>query len=62
MPSKNAFTLAELLVVTAILAIVSVTAFLTVEKLSDAAIADSVKNKALASFSDLDRAVRDGKI
>lgn len=60
--SKNAFTLAEILVAVTIVAIVSATAFMTVEKLSNAAVADSVRSKTLSTISDLDRAVRDGKI
>lgn len=62
MLSAKAFTLAELLVATTILAIMSAVTVFTVGNLSGVALVESVRNKTLSSVADLDRAVRDGTL
>lgn len=62
MLSRKAFTLAEFIIATAVLAILSAMTAFTVSKISDKAVAESVSAKTLSSVADLDRAVRDGTL
>ncbi|MFB0964699.1 MAG: prepilin-type N-terminal cleavage/methylation domain-containing protein [Patescibacteria group bacterium] len=62
MLSRKAFTLAEFMIVTVVLAILSSMTVFTVSKISDRAIADSVSAKTLSTLANLDRAVRDGTL
>jgi prepilin-type N-terminal cleavage/methylation domain-containing protein len=63
MPSfRRAFTLAEILVAVAILAIVSSVSLTAIGKLSSNASEESIRKKVQSSISDLDRQVRDGTI
>ncbi len=62
MLSRKAFTLAELIIATTVLAILSAMTVFTVGKISDKAVAESVSSKTLSAVADLDRAVRDGTL
>lgn len=62
MLSRKAFTLAEFLIATTVLAILSAMTVFTVSKISDKAVAESVSSKTLSAVADLDRAVRDGTL
>ena len=62
MLSRKAFTLAEFLIATTVLAILSAMTVFTVSKISDKAVAESVSTKTLSAVADLDRAVRDGTL
>ena len=62
MLSRKAFTLAEFLVATTVLVILSAMTVLTIGKVSEKAISESVSIKTLTAVADLDRAVRDGTL
>lgn len=58
----KAFTLAELLVATSILAIMAAVTVFAVRNVSSVALVESIRNKTLSSVADFDRAVRDGAL